>query len=464
MNQRIKLLRERRLCAEWKGETAHNQYVARSEAECDLDRVSDCPAKRRLAGKTQILQAGTGDYYSNRMTHTDQVMRLGRRLAQILLVRHPDLTHPPHPGLAIDPQVVECAALNHDLGHPPFGHKGEQVLDDLLRPYGLRFEANAQTFRLLMFLERRMARTKDSGTLRPEDGLNLTAAVLLATLKYPYSMGPEGGPCITDTSSVKGLYAMEWEMIGPLIGPDEWDVPPGCCTLESQAMTRADDIAYACHDVQDGIRAGKITPAALLSDDILIEAVVGAIKRSEVAAGEWPAGLEVSVGVRQSLRLCQMLWQDIYREAQGDLALAGRAFRAHWVDRFLSGVGIVRDGNWKRVTFVRADGTEDPELVRDMAVLKALAWVALIKDVFVQRTNHRNAIILRGLWHAFMNERYGAELFPPDWRQRHTLHERTWLWPRLVADYLAGMTDSYATQLYQDMYGTGAPPAFDGRL
>ncbi len=141
----------------------------------------------------------------------------------------------------LDPAVVECASLAHDLGHPPFGHKGEEVLNQLLNEeYGLEYEGNAQNFRILMFLEKRAG---------SDSGLDLTAAVLLAINKYPFRL--------EDPGRHKGVYSMEWDgRIAEL--RDRWKMPEGCSTLEAQLMDLSDDIAYSTHDIEDGIRAGKI--------------------------------------------------------------------------------------------------------------------------------------------------------------------------------------------------------------
>ena len=103
---------------------------ARDEYEKDYARLVQSPAFRRLQGKSQVFGAGTGDYYRTRLTHSLEVSQIARESARRLHRSYPFLRKPEHPGLMMEPEVVECAALAHDLGHPPFGHKGEEVLQD----------------------------------------------------------------------------------------------------------------------------------------------------------------------------------------------------------------------------------------------------------------------------------------------------------------------------------------------
>ena len=149
----------------------------------------------------------------------------------------------------MDPTVVECASIAHDFGHPPFGHKGEEVLNHILmKNHGLKYEGNAQNFRILMFLEKRAG---------SESGLDLTAAVLLGINKYPFLIEEEG--------RLKGCLGAEWDIIREL--RDIWKMPVGCSTLEAQLMDLCDDIAYSTHDIEDGIRAGKIQMNATFFED-----------------------------------------------------------------------------------------------------------------------------------------------------------------------------------------------------
>ncbi|XEC97519.1 deoxyguanosinetriphosphate triphosphohydrolase family protein [Paenibacillus tarimensis] len=408
----------------------------RDEYDRDYARLIQSPAFRRLQGKSQVFGAGTGDYYRTRLTHSLEVSQIAREVAKRLLKQYPFLSGREHPGLTIDPAVVECAALAHDLGHPPFGHKGEEVLNRLLTELcGLPYEGNAQNFRILMFLEKRAG----SGS-----GLDLTAAVLLAINKYPY--------CLDEPGRLKGVYPSEWEEIGEL--RHKWGMPVGCGTLETQLMDLCDDIAYSTHDIEDGIRAGKIRmDRAFFDDDRLVEHLVQEIindkGNSEVNWDE----VDIPAMVRNVLDAYFEQWEQVYFACDREASRTRREMKARWVSMFAGSVGMIDDTarGWKRVTFVR-DGEQDYELLRTMEILKKLAWVTLIKDFRVQRLQMRSEIRIRRLWDSFIQPDYGRLIIPPDWLENYEHHRHKWSWPRFVADYISGMTDSYAEKVYTELF------------
>ncbi|MDO3677435.1 deoxyguanosinetriphosphate triphosphohydrolase family protein [Paenibacillus ehimensis] len=410
----------------------------RDEYERDYARLIQSPAFRRLQGKSQVFGAGSGDYYRTRLTHSIEVSQIARETARRLGEHYAFLRRKEHPGLMMDPAVVECASLAHDLGHPPFGHKGEEVLDRLLaEEHGLAYEGNAQNFRLLMFLEKRAG----SGS-----GLDLTAAVLLGINKYPYNLDTPG--------RIKGVYPMEWEGISYL--RDKWNMPAGCSTLEAQLMDLSDDIAYSTHDIEDGIRAGKIQMNRTFFEDDrlamhLVEEIEGDQGNLEVG---WDQ-VDIKAMVKRVLASYLEQWEEIYAECDNEASRTRREMKARWVSAFAGRVGIIDDPKkgWKRVTFVR-DGQQDLELLRTMEILKKLAWVTLIKDFRVQRLQKRSEIMIRRLWDSFKVPEEGRLIIPPDWIENYERHKNRWTWPRFVADYLSGMTDAYAEKVYAELFAS----------
>lgn len=413
---------------------------ARDEYEKDYARLIQSPAFRRLQGKSQVFGAGTGDYYRTRLTHSLEVSQIAREVARRLGKTHASLRKPEHPGLMLEPEVVECASLAHDLGHPPFGHKGEEVLNRLLmEQYGIPYEGNAQNFRILMFLEKRAG---------SESGLDLTAATLLAINKYPFNLHEPG--------RYKGVYGMEWDAgIGEL--RKLWAMPDGAATLEAQLMDLCDDIAYSTHDIEDGIRAGKIQMSrSFFESDRLVELIMHEIVSDTTSSRIVWDHVDMAAMVRRVLTDYLAQWQAVFQESGGEPSRTRREMKARWVSLFANRVGILDDrtnGGWQRITFVK-EGAEDLELLRTMEILKKLAWVTLIKDFRVQRLQKRSEIMLTRLWESFIDYETGKLILPPDWIESYERQKGKWPWERLVADYIAGMTDAYAEKVYAELFAS----------
>lgn len=220
----------------------------RTEFERDRARLVHSSALRRLGAKTQILVAGTDDFARTRLTHTLEVAQIGRQIGALL---------------GCDPDVVDCACLAHDLGHPPFGHNGERALSDIASSIG-GFEGNAQTLRLLTRLEPKVF-FEDGRSA----GVNLTRAALAASMKYPWTLDKAGLHPKGERSVKFGVYpddvpVFEWLRQGA----PEWVTP-----MECQVMDLSDDIAYSVHDVEDAIVGQSFDPITLRDPRIVAEIV-----------------------------------------------------------------------------------------------------------------------------------------------------------------------------------------------
>ena len=198
---------------------AEKPHPYRSDFERDRDRIIHCSAFRRLEGKTQVFTPGLDDYYRTRLTHSIEVAQIGRTIAK---------------ELRLNENLTEAICLAHDLGHPPFGHAGEEVLNNLMTEFG-GFEHNRQTLRTVDLLEHPY----------PDfTGLNLMYETRLGLARHRTTYDEPQEETFNETN----------------------------CSLEGQVADVADRIAYNCHDLADGMRAGLISGEQLKSVKIFMEA------------------------------------------------------------------------------------------------------------------------------------------------------------------------------------------------
>jgi dGTPase len=249
--------------------------LALSPFRVDRDRIAGSPFFARLGGVTQVISpGGTGLLVHNRLTHSLKVAQVARAIAERIDLHSRDMLDKLG---GCDPDVVEAAALAHDLGHPPFGHLGERVLDQLARQrLRLRdgFEGNAQSYRIVTSTE-----IRGEATI----GLNLTAAVRAAILKYPWSRrtypqphprymdppprGAAAPPEEPDDGSLKfGAYTTEVDDLIAARQPFAGRIADWQQTVEASVMDTADDIAYAIHDLEDVHRVGVLQQGSVAAE------------------------------------------------------------------------------------------------------------------------------------------------------------------------------------------------------
>lgn len=395
----------------------------RTAFQCDRARILHSGALRRLAGKTQVVTPGEGSPVwdaspRTRLTHSLECAQVGRELGA---------------ALGCDPDLVEAACLSHDLGHPPFGHNGEQALNAFAEDCG-GFEGNAQSLRLLTRLEPK--RFTEDGSV----GLNLTRAALDAATKYPWPRGAHP----TDPGSPKfGVYDDDRPVF-------EWlrkDAPGSRTCFEAQVMDWADDVAYSVHDVEDGLHAGHIDPNCLLADperEAVFEAAVGryvpaGTDHAELAAALdrllaqdwWPHGYDGSAVAQARLK-------DATSQLIGRFCLAAES-----ATRAAYGSG--------RLTRYTAELVVPRGTRLECAVLKAVAVRYVMQRTEQERLRADQRVVVAELAQALTAR--APDGLDPQFRALFDRAPDDRARKRVIVDQIASLTDASARSLHARLTG-----------
>ncbi|HEX4847830.1 MAG TPA: deoxyguanosinetriphosphate triphosphohydrolase [Novosphingobium sp.] len=349
----------------------------RSAFQRDRDRVVHSIAFRRLRHKTQVFIAPDGDHYRVRLTHSLEVAQIGRVIAR---------------ALGLDEDLTEALCLAHDIGHPPFGHAGEEALDNALIRHG-GFDHNAHCLRVLMRLE---------SPYCEHEGLNLSWEMLEGLAKHngPLGMVPWA---LAELDAAFPLELREWG------------------SLEAQVAALADDIAYDNHDIDDGLRAGFLDLEELLTLDFV--------------ADQWRAIETKFPGAPQDRRLRELVRSQIglmVNDLIGETAVRAKG---------MASAADVRAAG-------RATAAFTPAMAESERQLKRFMYEKLYHHPQQLQTAERARSVTAELYAAYAQE---PKLMDAGWFER--LPDQEPERSRHIADFIAGMTDRYAISAHARIYG-----------
>jgi len=363
----------------------------RSCFQRDRDRIIHASAFRRLKHKTQVFVEHEGDYYRTRLTHSIEVAQVARTISG---------------ALGLNGELTEAVALAHDLGHTPFGHTGEDALALLMAPYG-GFDHNAQAIRIVTHMERHYA---------DFDGLNLTWETLEGLAKHNGPVTPLGGdgPVTGDLPWALAEYGARQDL--------ELDT---YASAEAQVAAISDDVAYNHHDLHDGLRAELFSTDELAELPIL-EACFGEVDRL------YP-GLNYYRRRHEALRrFFGVLVEDVIMLARHNL---GRL-------------------NPQSVTDIRMAGRQmvqfSDRIFSDLKEIRAFLFERMYRAPSVVEMRVQVTHVVNDLFPYFLAH---PDHLPKQWRKDVSEVRDDIALARIVSDYISGMTDRFALQEHEKLFG-----------
>jgi dGTPase len=366
--------------------------ATRNPFQRDRDRIIHSTAFRRLKHKTQVFVSHEGDHFRTRLTHTIEVAQIARALAR---------------ALGLDEDLAEALALAHDLGHTPFGHTGEDALDECMASFG-GFDHNAQTLRIVTRLERRYAGF---------DGLNLTWETLEGLVKHNGPLlGAEGGPTERYAKTGIPVAILEYQE-----KQDLW--LDSHASAEAQVAALADDIAYNAHDIDDGLRAGLFELAELRAVPFLAGLL------DEIDALH--PGLDRPRAINEMVRrVITRFVEDVIAESEARIAALSPA-----------DADVIRRAGAPVVAF-------SPAFVAADKAIKGFLYPNMYRHPRIGVIRKEAADIVRDLFVRFQAQ---PQAMPAEWAAGSDDLDEARL-ARRVSDYIAGMTDSYALDEHRRLF------------
>ena len=444
----------------------------RSQFRIDYARLVHSPSFRRLQGKTQLFPANESDYFRNRLTHSLEVAQISKSIA--IKINHEFLDNKNK----LDTDLVEFAALAHDIGHPPFGHQGEEALDNNMINYG-GFEGNAQTLRLLSIIEKKFQYYNYPKVyIKGNDvrvGLNLTFRSLASILKYdnPIPTTKKGREKYRIKNGekvikpVKGYYESESNLVENI----KRNVLNGQSvskfkTIECQIMDIADDIAYSTYDFDDTLKSGFCSPFDILlpNGEVLkkvedsirknINSFITSDKIKDVLFTIFERVFAIPL-IKDFSTLDQTKFNDIGKwmtETNVDAArqlvtnsFIRHSFTSNLIHEFINGIEFEFNSEYPALSKVQLN----EEVRLKVEILKKFNYQLNIQSSRLKISAYRGKEIIDKIFGVLTNDELkGFELLPSDFRSLYESNSNKKFRYRLVCDFIAGMTDRYCIEFY----------------
>ncbi|KFJ44005.1 dNTP triphosphohydrolase [Francisella philomiragia] len=395
----------------------------------DYARVVHSSSFRRLQAKTQIFPSFENDFFRNRLTHSLEVAQIAKSIAVKLNAEH---------GLNLDYDLIETAALCHDIGHPPFGHNGEVALNKKMHNFG-GFESNAQTLRLISHTAKKDIDQKQTF------GLNLTYRTLAATIKYDQHIPP-----ISDLGKLtKGYYHEESGLVEDikqkLLKPYGITTIENFKTIECYIMDVADDIAYSTYDVEDALKGGFIDPLSMASiDNKLLDKIYNTM----------PSDLEITKDEIQNI--LKDIFSDyidfnadsteIYKISKNiaNNSLLRTKLTSKLVDSCIQNIELDLNLEVPIISKVYLNN----KIRKQVEVLKKYILFKIIKSPKLNVLRYRGREIISEIFDILISSTPDESLLPDDigaiFYNTQNIHEKA----RIISDYISSMTDRYIIELY----------------
>jgi dGTPase len=409
----------------------------RSPFQRDKARVLHSAAFRRLQAKTQVLGVGLSDFYRTRLTHSLEAAQIGTGITAQLSGKYPEIAQT----LSLDQTLVETLCLAHDIGHPPFGHGGEVALNYMMREHG-GFEGNGQTFRIVTKLE----------PYTQSDGMNLARRSLLGLVKYPNFIDTLTQPVTekpapqshrhvvaADWVPAKGLFRCDeshfYWMLEPFSQSDS-DVFTGFDSpykkhskthyksVDCSIMELADDIAYGIHDLEDAIVMGMVEQAQF--EDAVVKPI---------------AELDVPWLSEQIKHIPDKLFNSEHHVRKNTIGAL--------VNAFITAIELTKLDVFEH-PLLDYQATFPVAFQQALDVFKLFVFQHVIRQPDIQILEYKGQQVVMELFEAFSSD--PMRLLPLNTRKRWEVANEQGFAHRVIADYISGMTDEFASRLYSNMF------------